>query len=77
MSMTIDGLSLIARVEASRIANEARSWGLARAVAIEIVSDVIDRAPAAIEAALADTPGPASVLGRLEARLAKLRVANP
>jgi serine/threonine-protein kinase HipA len=62
LAMYVDKVQRISRVTATHIVNEGVGWGMPRARAAEIVSDVLDRAPAAVEAALAETPGTPSAL---------------
>ena len=55
LAMYIDNLRRTDHVTANRIVNEATSWGLSRGRATEIVSDIIDRSPAALAAAEDET----------------------
>jgi serine/threonine-protein kinase HipA len=71
LAMKVDGLQRIERVTLSRLIKEATSWGLAPNRARQIIRDVFERLPAAIEAAEADTPGvpagiPELVRGQLQ-----------
>lgn len=56
LAMCVDSVQRTSRVTADRLVNEAASWGLSRRRAEEIVSDVLDRAPAAIDSAWSETP---------------------
>lgn len=55
LAMYIDGVQIMDRVTGARIANEAVSWGVARTRAVEVISDVLDRAAAAVDVAAAET----------------------
>jgi serine/threonine-protein kinase HipA len=55
LAMYIDDVRRTDRVTADRIINEAARWGLSRRRAADIVTDILDRAPAAVDAAAADT----------------------
>jgi serine/threonine-protein kinase HipA len=57
LAMYIDTVQRMDRVTADRIINEATTWGLSRFRASEIVDDILDRLPAAAEAALNETDG--------------------
>lgn len=55
LAMYIDDVRRIDRVSGIRLVNEAEHWGLPRQRAAEIVADLLNRAPAAIEAAREST----------------------
>lgn len=71
LAMYVNSVQKADRVTADRIVNEAARWGVASASAGEIVSDVLERLPAAISVAAAETDGlpselPELVAGRVE-----------
>ena len=53
----IDNVHRTEQVTADRIVNEAARWGLAKRRAAEIVEDLLDRTPDAVQAARAETEG--------------------
>jgi serine/threonine-protein kinase HipA len=55
LAMYIDNVRRIQLVTPERLVKEAVSWGLSRQLAIEIVADVLERAPPAITAAAEET----------------------
>jgi serine/threonine-protein kinase HipA len=57
LAMYIDDVRRTPKVTAGRIVNEAASWGMSRRRAADIVVDVLDRTPAAAEAARDETEG--------------------
>lgn len=57
LAMYIDSVQKADRVTADRIVNEAARWGMRRPRAEEIVSDCLDRLPAAVTAAADETHG--------------------
>jgi hypothetical protein len=72
--MYIDNVRRTNRVTADRIVNEAARWGLSRGRASEIIAEILDRAPAAAQAARDETEGvPAGVLEVVDSQLAQLR----
>ena len=74
LSMYIDSVQRIDRVTAARIANEGARWGMSRARAVGIIVDVLDRAPAALAAARAQTDGvPDSMMSTIDRQLEQLR----
>lgn len=74
LAMSIDSVQRTDRVTGERIVNEAARWGLSRRLATEIVSSVLDNAPAAIAAARQETDGvPAALLATIESQLGLLR----
>lgn len=74
LAMYIDNVHRSNRVTADRIVNEAASWGVARRHAIEILADLVDRAPSAAKSAREETEVvPDNVVGVVESQLARLR----
>lgn len=74
LAMYVDDVHRTARVTAQRLVNEGASWGLPRRRCEEIVTDILDRAPGAIEAARGETAGaPDSIVSAVEGQLAQLR----
>lgn len=74
LAMYIDNIHRTNRVTTDRMLNEAARWGLTRRRAAEIVADILDRVPAAVESAREETDGvPAGVLAIVESQLARLR----
>jgi serine/threonine-protein kinase HipA len=57
LAMYIDTVQRTDRVTGDRIINEAATWGLSRRRAAEIATDVLDRLPAAADAARDETDG--------------------
>lgn len=71
LAMYIDNVRRTSAVTIDRLINEAASWPLPRARSEEIIIDILDRAPAAVEAAASETSGlpeeiPAVVFAQLE-----------
>jgi hypothetical protein len=63
-------------VTADRIVNEAARWGLSRRRASEIIADMLDRMPAAAQAARNETEGlPSDIPGVVDSQLAQIRSA--
>jgi serine/threonine-protein kinase HipA len=74
LAMYVDNVQRTNRVTADRIVNEAARWGLSRGRASEIIAEILDRAPAAAQAARDETEGvPAGVLKVVDSQLAQLR----
>jgi serine/threonine-protein kinase HipA len=74
LAMYVDSVQRIDRVTAERIANEGVSWGMSRERAAATVTDILDRAPAAMSAARKQTPGlPKEMYATVEKQLARLR----
>lgn len=70
LAMYIDDVRRITRVSRDRVINEASSWGVPRARAVE---DLLARAPAAADAAEAETKGlPETVRTTFDLQLASL-----
>lgn len=57
LAMYIDDVRRTNRVSGDRLANEAMSWGIPRVRAVEIIKDLLVRAPSAIEASREETIG--------------------
>lgn len=73
LAMYIDDVRRITRVSRDRVINEASSWGIPRARAAEVVEDLLARAPAAADAAQAETEGlPDTVRTTFDLQLAML-----
>jgi hypothetical protein len=53
--MYVDSVQRLDRVNRARVVNEAARWGLSRDTASNIVTDIVARAPAAIEKAASET----------------------
>jgi serine/threonine-protein kinase HipA len=78
MSMYIDSQQDMRRVTSDRIINEAASWGMSRRRAIAVVDDILTRAPAAADAAMAESGAPPSeVRAIFDTQLARLRDTLP
>lgn len=74
LAMYVDNVQRTNRVTADRIVNEAARWGLSRGRASEIIAEILDRAPAAAQAARDETEGvPTGVLKVVDSQLAQLR----
>lgn len=77
LAMYVDSVQRIDRVTSQRIVNETVRWGLSRTRAVDIVGDLLDRAPGAIAAAREETAGvPDDLVKSIEQRLARLRAAT-
>jgi serine/threonine-protein kinase HipA len=74
LAMYVDSVQKADRVTADRIVNEATRWGLPRGRVEEIVSDCLDRLPAAVSAAADDVDGvPSGLLELVVQRVDQLR----
>jgi serine/threonine-protein kinase HipA len=74
LALYVDHVQRADRVTAERIVNEAARWGLARNRAAEIVSDCLDRLPAAAAAAAEETAGvPSELVDLVGGRIDRLR----
>jgi serine/threonine-protein kinase HipA len=74
LAMYIDTVQRTDRVTAERIANEAASWGMSHARAVATISDVLERAPAAMSAARKQTPRlPRDLYATIEGQFSQLR----
>jgi serine/threonine-protein kinase HipA len=77
LAMYIDNVQRTDRVTLDRLLNEAASWGMSRATATATVSDLLERLPAAVERAAAETPGvPDELLKLVAAQSESLRSAS-
>ena len=65
LAMDIDDVRITNRVSGDRLANEAVSWGIPRVRAVEIIKDLLMRAPSAIEASREETIGTPKEIVRL------------
>jgi serine/threonine-protein kinase HipA len=76
LAMYIDNVRRTNRITADRIVNEAARWGLSRQRASDIVTDILDRTPAAAQAAQDETAGlPVGFRGMVDSQLAQVRSA--
>jgi len=74
LAMYIDNVRRTDRLTIDRIINEGVAWGLPRARGAAIITDLLDRAPHAIEAARDETDGvPDAVLSAVSSQLKRLR----
>lgn len=74
LAMYVDSVQKADRVTAERIIGEAASWGMSRSRAAEIVSECLDRLPAAMSAATEELDGvPERLVDLVGERVAKLR----
>ncbi len=74
LAMYIDNVQGTDRVTVDRVVNEASRWGMSRRRAVEIVADILDRVPAAADAARDETDGlPANIPAVVDSQLAQLR----
>ena len=70
----VDDVRRIERVTGDRLVNEAAGWGMSRRRATEILSELLDRAPAAARAARKNVDGlPAGIPSVLDAQAKRLR----
>jgi serine/threonine-protein kinase HipA len=65
LALYIDDVRRTNRVSGDRLANEAMSWGIPRVRAVEIIKDLLMRAPSAIEASREETIGTPKEIVRL------------
>jgi len=73
MSMYVDSVQRIDRVTSDRLVTEARTWGLSRSFAIEVVADLLARLPEAVRRASEEVEGlPPALLPAYEMQLARL-----
>jgi serine/threonine-protein kinase HipA len=76
LAMYVDDIHRTNRVTAEGLVNEGASWGLARRLCEDVVTDILDRAPGAVEAARDETAGvPDSIVSTVEGQLEQLRTA--
>ena len=74
LAIRIDKVQRLDRLREDRIVNEATTWGLQRARAQELVGELLDRAPEAMEAARHETPGlPEETFDEVTRQLQRLR----
>jgi len=74
LAMHIDNVRRTNRVTADRIVNEAVGWGMSRRRAVDVVTDFLERTPAAIDAAQLETEGlPPEIRATVDAQLAQVR----
>jgi serine/threonine-protein kinase HipA len=74
LAMSIDDVTRSNQVTLPRIVNEAASWGISRTRASSIVVALLEKVPAAIAAARAETPGlPDDITAIVSAQLGRLR----
>lgn len=74
LAMYIDNVRRTDRLTIDRIINEGVAWGLPRARGAAIITDLLARAPHAIEAARDETDGvPDAVLSAVSSQLKRLR----
>lgn len=74
LAMYVDHVHRTNKVTAERLVNEAARWGMSRGRAAEVVTDLLDRAPAAAEAARKETAGLAdNVPAAVESQLTQVR----
>jgi serine/threonine-protein kinase HipA len=77
LAMYVDNVHRTNRLTVERIVNEAEHWGMQRAIATEIVVDLLETASAAIIAARDETAGvPKKLVSTVEAQLKQLRSAE-
>ena len=77
LAMYIDTVQRTSRVTAERIVNEAVRWGMSRERASGTISDILERAPAAMTAAREETDGiPDEMVSTIEHQLDRLRTAQ-
>jgi hypothetical protein len=74
LAMYIDDVQRTSRVTFDRLLNEATTWGMSRAAAAKIVTDLLARLPDAVEQAALETPGaPPEALEIVAAQLDRLQ----
>jgi len=74
LAMYIDSVQCTRQVTADRILSEAARWGLSRRRAAQITADIIDRTPAAVALAIAETPSlPAEIPAIIDSQLAQVK----
>ncbi|MEX2274621.1 MAG: type II toxin-antitoxin system HipA family toxin [Actinomycetota bacterium] len=77
LAMYVDDVRRTNRVTAERLINEAVWWGMSRRFAIEVVTDVLERVPAAVEAARTDPDElPAEVPTVVDSQLKQMRSSS-
>ena len=74
LAMYIDNIQRTSRLTRERIVNEALRWGMSRARACEVVDDLLEGAPKAIELARDETDGvPTTLVATINDQLARIR----
>jgi serine/threonine-protein kinase HipA len=74
LAMFVDHVHRTTKVTAERLVNEAARWGMSRGRAAEVVTDILDRVPAAAEASRNETAGlPDNVPAAVESQLTQVR----
>jgi serine/threonine-protein kinase HipA len=77
LAMYIDTIQRTDRVTVNHIVNEASRWGMSRRRAVQIIADILERVPAATEAARDETDGlPADISAVVDSQLTLLRSAS-
>lgn len=78
LAMYVDSVQKADRVTAERIVNEANRWGMTRRIAQEIVTDSLDRLPAAVKQATEEIDALPDTLPELvNKRVDQLRTSTP
>jgi hypothetical protein len=76
LAMYIDTVQRTNQVTSDRLVNEAASWGVSRRRAEEIVTDVLDQIPAAIDTAWSETPDmPAAYVAVIREQIERVRAS--
>jgi hypothetical protein len=76
LAMYVDSVQKADRVTPERVVTEAARWGIRRPRVQEIVSDVLDRLPAAVNGAADETEGvPQELIDLVLARIVRLSAA--
>ena len=74
LAMYIDNIQRTSRLTRERIVNEALRWGMSRARASEVVDDLLEGAPKAMELARDETDGvPTTLVATISDQLARIR----
>jgi len=77
LAMYIDSLQRTERVTLDRLVAEGASWGMSRGRATNLIHEVVDRLPEAVETASSQTPEmPARFLALMNEQIARLRGAD-
>jgi serine/threonine-protein kinase HipA len=77
LAMYIDDVRRSDKVTTDRILNEARSWGMARRTASEVVGELLDSVPRAVEEGFAETSGvPDEILQIITSQLGRLQESS-
>lgn len=76
LAMCVDSVHRTDRVTGDRIVSEAAAWGVSRRRASNIVADILDRVPAALDAARDETDDlPPGIPALVDAQLTQIRSA--